>query len=67
MADAAAHDAAALEWACVALDSAVTMAANGGDTISGSPTDLRLPPNAGCSGATELATVARTPRPVSAK
>ena len=40
--DAAAADADALEWACVSLDQAVTMAANGGPPVPNGPMDVKV-------------------------
>jgi len=40
--EAAAADGAALEWACVSLDNAVTMAANGGPPVPTGPFDEKV-------------------------
>ena len=42
MGEATAADAPALEWACVSLDEAVTMAANGGPPVPPGPTDVKV-------------------------
>lgn len=42
MADADAADAPALEWACVSLDAAVAMHANGGPPVPAGPCDVKV-------------------------